>query len=521
MTKEFNTTGSCNPERHYMVNIDDKLAKVKELVDKGLYFTINRARQFGKTTMLNLLYNRLKSEYLIIQISFEGVGESLYANESSFCSTFKRMVARDMELSSKEDLLRWNANPIPGSLDGLALMISDFCCGTQKPVVVLIDEVDKSTDNQLFLNFLGMLRNKYLERDKNGMNSTFHSVVLAGVYDVKNLKLKIRSDEERKYNSPWNVAVRFNVDMTLSAEGIKGMLDEYEADYHTGMDTQIIAAEIHRLTSGYPVLVSYLCSLTHEELEGDWTIKGINKAAKYIIIGNNTLADDISKNLGNNQELRNFMYSISVNGEAYTYNLTDEILKIADMYSYIKNIDGHVAIHNAIFEEIFHEYFSIRYQRENSGKISVTKSEYILDGKLNMEYIIERFKDLIEEEYRDEDAEFLERQGRLLFLCFLKPIINGTGYYYVEPQTRDNKRMDIVVNYAGEEFLVELKLWYGNKYERKGEDQVSEYANTRGLKKAYLVTFSFLKEKVVQPEPEWKTVNGVEVYEGIIWAKRK
>ena len=137
-----------------------------------------------------------------------------------------------------------------------------------------------------------------------------------------------------------------------------------------------------------------------------------------------------------------------------------------------------------------------------------------------MEYVIERFKDLIEEEYRDEDAEFLERQGRLLFLCFLKPIINGIGYYYVEPQTRDNKRMDIVVNYAGEEFLIELKLWYGTKYERKGEDQTSEYANTRGLKKAYLITFSFLKEKVVQAEPEWKTVNGVDVYEGIIWAKK-
>ncbi|MCQ2234995.1 MAG: hypothetical protein MJZ24_09685 [Paludibacteraceae bacterium] len=50
-----------------------------------------------------------------------------------------------------------------------------------------------------------MLRNKYLDRNMNGMDSTFHSVILAWVYDVKNLKLKIRSDEKRKYNSPWNV----------------------------------------------------------------------------------------------------------------------------------------------------------------------------------------------------------------------------------------------------------------------------------------------------------------------------
>ena len=138
-----------------------------------------------------------------------------------------------------------------------------------------------------------------------------------------------------------------------------------------------------------------------------------------------------------------------------------------------------------------------------------------------MPLVIERFKDLLEAENKSCDEEFLEKQGRLLFLCFLKPIINGTGFYYVEPQTRNDGRMDIVVTYGGEEFIIELKIWRGMKYETKGEIQVSEYANVRGLKKAYLITFSFLKEKVVQIEPEWKRVNGVDVYEGIIWAKRK
>ena len=50
MTKEFNTTGSCNPAMHYMVDTSKKLAQIEELIDRGKYFTINRARQFGKTT---------------------------------------------------------------------------------------------------------------------------------------------------------------------------------------------------------------------------------------------------------------------------------------------------------------------------------------------------------------------------------------------------------------------------------------------------------------------------------------
>ena len=170
----------------------------------------------------------------------------------------------------------------------------------------------------------------------------------------------------------------------------------------------------------------------------------------------------------NNAELKEFMYSISVNGAKYTYSLTNPPLRIADMFSYIKDVDGQTMMHNAIFEEIFHQYFTIEYEISNYSKLSVTKSEYILNGKLNMEYVIRRFKETIEEKYRDEDAAFLERRGRLLFLCFLKPIINGTGYYYVEPQTRDNKRMDIVDNYDSEGFYrVEAMVWKRIRTERR------------------------------------------------------
>lgn len=519
MAKRFNTTGSCDPRRHYMVNIDDKLDQIEALVNDGLYFTINRARQYGKTTTMDMLFNRLADKYVVYQISFETDGD-MFESGKDFCHGLAMKLSR-APFTTSEQSQYWECHNNCSNLDDFSVVVSEFCQKQGKKVVLMIDEVDKSTDNQIFLHFLGMLRNKYLDRVKNGMDSTFYSVILAGVYDVKNLKLKIRSEEERKYNSPWNIAVRFNIDMTLGSEGIKKMLDEYENDYHTGMDTKGIANEIHRYTSGYPVLVSYICSLIHEEFERNWTSAGIQRAVKEIVKGNNTLSDDISKNLESNAELKKFMYSISINGAKYSYILANPSIRIADMFAYIREVDGQTTIHNAIFEEIFHQYFTIEYEISNYSKINVTKSEYIQNGKLNIEYVIQRFKDLIEEEYRDEDADFLERQGRLLFLCFLKPIINGTGFYYVEPQTRDNKRMDIVVNYGQEEFIIELKLWYGNLYERRGEEQVSEYANIRGLKKAYLITFSFQKEKEIQETPVWKIVNGVDVYEGIIWAKRR
>ena len=517
MTKEFNTTGSCNPAMHYMVDTSKKLAQIEELIDRGKYFTINRARQFGKTTTLNALLRLFADEYIVIKISFEGFGPDSYKNEENFVRSFMEEV-NDMLIKTNQTVYAqlWSQTIL--SLNELSRHINNFCYKCDKKIVLFIDEVDKSLDNQLFLHFLGTLRNLYLMRNETGdMRLTFHSVVLAGVYDVKNLKIKLRPDEERKYNSPWNIATDFDVDMTFHPDEIITMLNEYETDHHTGMDKEFISNEIYKYTSGYPFLVSKICELIDRRFEKDWSERGIQMAVKEIVKGNSgTLIDDISKNLENNEELRSFMYSISVNGQTYTYTMINPLIKIADMFSYIKDVDGKTTIHNLIFEECFQQYFTIDYEQKNAGKISVTKSEYVLNGKLNMPYVIERFQSLIRNEYRKADDEFLERQGRLLFLCFLKPIVNGTGFYYVEPETRDGGRMDLVVSFGGEEFVIELKIWRGEKYEVEGKVQLAEYLKTRNLNEGYLVTFSFLKNKTVQEEPEWVEHDGKRIYEAII-----
>ena len=88
-----------------------------------------------------------------------------------------------------------------------------LCLGqfSDKPIVLMIDEVDSASNNQVFLDFLGQLRAQYINRFQQ---TAFKSVILAGVYDVKNLRHKIRPDEEHKYNSPWNIAADFKIDMS-------------------------------------------------------------------------------------------------------------------------------------------------------------------------------------------------------------------------------------------------------------------------------------------------------------------
>lgn len=55
MPKEFHVTGTCIPEKHYMVDVSGRVKRiVADYIEKGKYFTINRARQYGKTTLMYL-----------------------------------------------------------------------------------------------------------------------------------------------------------------------------------------------------------------------------------------------------------------------------------------------------------------------------------------------------------------------------------------------------------------------------------------------------------------------------------
>ena len=82
-----------------MVNLDERLSKVKELVDMGKYFTINRARQYGKTTMLRALRRYLQDDYYVVLMDFQTFGDAKFKDEHtfsvSFASSFLRLLGRN------------------------------------------------------------------------------------------------------------------------------------------------------------------------------------------------------------------------------------------------------------------------------------------------------------------------------------------------------------------------------------------------------------------------------------------
>ncbi|MBQ7565330.1 MAG: AAA-like domain-containing protein [Lachnospiraceae bacterium] len=509
--KVFNTTTICIPSKHYMVDLTERVAEIKKMIDAGKYFTINRARQYGKTTTITAIQNELKEEYEIVSLSFEGIGDAGFADETSFVKAFCRKLKREYRAGRSlpenvkaqfEDFLRRDKKT---GMDELFDAFLDWCEESEKGIVLIIDEVDSASNYQVFLDFLGGLRDSYINRDAKGMPA-FLSVILVGVNDIKHLKSRIRPDVGHQYNSPWNVASDFRIDMSLSEHGICGMLTEYEADHHTGMDIALMAAQLRSYTNGYPFLVSRLCQLIDEQLVpetfgslcGAWTERGLNEAVKLLLTENNTLFQSLTKNLENNPELKAGIRSILMEGARIPYNAQQDDIAQMEMYGFIRNEYSTVRIANRIFEMMLYNLFLSDEELKSNAffrRGDLARNIFVRDGILNMRLILERFTETYMEIYGPLEEKFKEKDGRELFLLYLKPIINGTGNYYIEAQTRDQTRTDVIVDYPGQQYIVELKIWRGDRYNAEGEKQISEYLDYFGLSTGYMLSFNFNKHK--------------------------
>ena len=477
-----------------MADISDKLRKIRKMVDHGEYFTINRPRQYGKTTTLNHLAALLEKagDYLVFNISFEGIGDDIFKDERIFSQGFVRQLTKYAHLHS-QDLGNWlyHAMSETSNLQALSELITKLIHKSDKKVVLLVDEVDKSSNNQLFVSFLGMLRNKYLERKTF---KTFQSVILAGVHDVKTLKIRLRPEDEKKYNSPWNIAADFKVNMNLLPSEIKPMLDEYVADTGVVMDTEAIANQLFYYTSGYPFLVSKLCKVLDEEIlphktVKEWTVADVEIAFNQLVGESNTNFESLIQNLENNEDLYQLTKALVIDGRTFPFDIHDPIIHLGYLYGIFSNDKG-LHLHNRLYREVIVNYMTMRTLRTHQYISTEYIGTYTLPGnRLDMERVLTRFQAFMRDEYSKNERDFLERNGGLVFLAFLKPILNGAGYTFKEPQISEERRLDVAITFYQHKYVVELKIWHGEAAHQKGVEQWAAYLKAQQMETGFLVIF--------------------------------
>lgn len=352
------------------------------------------------------------------------------------------------------------------------------------------------------------------------------------------MRNKIRSEDAHKVNSPWNthesneenesllafdecpwdhreefpydIAADFDVDMSLSEKEIAGMLVEYEADHQTGMRVDEMAGLLYDYTSGYPFLVSRLCKLIDEKVSNTaffssnqkvtWSKAGFLKAERMLLAERNPLFESLIGRLQIYPELYEILRDILFEGKRIAYNSLNTAIDIAGMFGFIKNDQGFVVPANRIFEIVLYNYFLSEQELRTLHIAEASQrdqNQFVTDGRLNMRLVLEKFVTHFHDLYGNQPDMFVEEVGRKYFLLYLRPIINGTGNYYVESRTRDMQRTDVIVDYHGEQFVVETKIWHGDAYNKRGERQLFGYLDAYHQATGYMLSFNFNRKKKI------------------------
>ncbi|MEQ1747119.1 MAG: AAA family ATPase, partial [Saprospiraceae bacterium] len=212
-------------------------------------------------------------------------------------------------------------------------------------------------------------------------------------------------------------------------------------------------------------------------------------------VRSNTNFDSLVKNLENNPDLYQLAYRLLIEGETLQYNVHDPLINHGLQYGIFRNGQG-LSVHNRIYAEVISNYMASKLATSGKGPMAEIAAPYLLPGNaLNLEKLLLRFQEYMRGEYSKKDRDFVERNGRLVFLAFLKPILNGKGYAFKEPEISEERRLDVAITFYQHRYVAELKVWRGDAAHLSGLAQLADYLDRQGLDEGYLVVFDHTNTK--------------------------
>jgi hypothetical protein len=238
----------------------------------------------------------------------------------------------------------------------------------------------------------------------------------------------------------------------------------------------------------------------------EWKPEDLVQAVQFSLMKNNTNFESLIKNLENNTELYDFVFEIIMNEREYTYNQHNPLIHFGVIHGILKNEQGKVRVQNRLYEQIIYNYMTSKMETSGKVKFDHISSSFLNEnGDLSIEKMIRKFQEFMKEQSSVKNKDFLERNGRMLFLAFLRPILNGKGFDFKEVQVSEEKRLDVVITFQNKKYIIELKIWRGESYHQAGIEQLCDYLDIQNQPTGYLVIFDLRKQSGLVGE--WKKVS--------------
>ena len=524
--RRFWTQGPVNAQEHYVVSRSDEITDFIERVGEGRYIVLFAPRQTGKTTffqdalaaMIADSITEQAADYFPIQLNFD-----VYKNTSvaDFYANLYQDIREEIEhlfqrrgVTPSETLIQFLEGTTLTNHHAMRRFFRhlDRLLTPQK-FVLIIDEFDGIPQAALS-DFLHTLRHIYIA----GKPRCPHSVGIIGVKSIAQLNYD-------RSISPFNIQDEFHLP-NFTYEQVHELLGQYTDEVGQVFVPEVMAS-IHKQTAGQPVLVNRLAQILTEELDipktEPITMAHFSKAHAQLLEEDNVNFTHLLTNIRRDPRFESFLMRIMARDDGVDFNLRSDIISELATYGVIaRGDDGMCEIVNPIYLYCILQAFKAIVNGLEDEYLHEDSREGFLDyliptGQIDMRALLDNFRDFIARagfkilQVPDTPQESVGRHLLLAYLDHFVKIIGG--FMYIEVQT-GRGRMDIIIIHNQQKYIIETKIWRGNRRYQTGKKQLAVYLRAKGVTEGYYIVFDHRQDP--EPQVEIETIEGLTIRSYII-----
>ena len=519
--RTFGTQGPVNPQDNYIVRRSKETADFIERIKNGKYIVIFAPRQTGKTTFLRAALATLTTEdssYFPIQLDFQ---IQRNAAPAAFYAQLSYMMHRQIQF-----VFQKRGDMPPAALtqhlenthltDHFSMMTFFEQLGHllgHHRVVLFIDEFDGIPET-IVSDFLYTLRYIYLSEE-------FHCPYSVGIVGVKNIR-QLNYDDSI---SPFNIQDEFVVP-NFTLEQVDEFLAQYTEEVRQPFTLEVIET-LHKQTAGQPFLVNRAAQILTAELNipktETITLAHFAKAHTQLLRERNTNIDHLLTNIRRDHRFENLLMRIASYERGLPFSWDHDIMNQLAMYRVIREgRDGMCEIVNPIYQHRILQAFKPLFNGLEDEYFSEENGDDFIDyltpdGVIEMGALLDNFRDFIARagfrilQVPDTPQEYVGQHLLYAYLDTFVRIVHGD--MFLEVQT-GRGRMDLLLLHNGRKYIVETKIWEGDRSYQAGKRQLAAYLKLAGVTEGYYVVFDHRQKP--QPVVETQTVEGVRIRSYVI-----
>ena len=507
----FNTAGPMRPDEHYAIPPLDRVDvdELLSLIRAKQYFVLHAPRQTGKTSALIALRDLLNrgevGHFRCVNVNVEPAQVARDDTARGIRAILGSLAENAQELGDDYPEEVWpDILAKVGPDNALKRLLARWCRADPTPLVLLVDEIDSLVGDTL-LSVLRQLRAGYEKRPEGFPQS----VVLCGVRDIRDYRIRSSAGEVIAGGSPFNVAAKSLRMGDFTEAETRALMAQHTEE--TGQRFSPSAQEaVWTQTRGQPWLVNALCAgacfdnKAGRDRSRPIEVDDIYAAREELILSRRTHLDQLAHKL-EEARVRRVVEPLLSGGEVRHHARDLEYVRDLGLLA----PDSPPRMANPIYAEVVPR--ELGYVLQDS--LDVRVAWYVDDdGRLDMTKLLSAFGTFFgehAEHWLDHLEKYREAGPQLILQAYLQRVVNGGGRIERE-YGLGRGRTDLLVLWpreAGqpsdlwERFVVECKVLRDSDRKslewtiERGMEQTLGYMKKCGAEEGHLVVIDRRSEE--------------------------